>query len=663
MNRKARRTAERQGRDTAAPSGLAQSHRRIARPAEAAGVQVELGNRHFAQGRLDQALNCYVQAIELQPDHMAAHNNFGAVLLAQGQFDAVAAHFEQILAIKPDTIDGYNTLAMALLGAGNAARALDTVIRALKISETPESRSLFVISLQNLQAIPPSNDIRDLVVRAISEPWGRPNELSRHGVALIKVDADIARGIEQAVAAWPSRLSVDQLSTSLPAAFRNPVLRCLLENTRTDDVGLERYLTSVRLALLEAAVSAEAVNDDILGFYCALARQCFINEYVYARSDPEYARFESLRRSLAEALASNAQVPPLWLVAVAAYAPLHRVPDIEKMLGRTWPDCVAALLRQQVREPTEELRLRDNIPLLTPIDDRVSLLVQEQYEENPYPRWVKAAPVHRVAAMNARLRGQFPLAKFNTLEPAGAVDVLIAGCGTGQQLVDEAQRIAHARVLAIDLSRASLCYAKRQTEALGLRNIEYGQADILRLGALGRSFDVIECGGVLHHLGDPLAGWRVLLSLLRPNGVMRVALYSELARQHVVAARALVAERSYGRTAEDIRRFRQDVLALPDGDPVKLLAQSPDFFSVSDCRDLVFHVQEHRFTLPQIKAFLAPNGLEFLGFEIEPAVLTRYSARFPDDRARTDLDRWHTFEQQHLWTFGGMYQFWVQKAG
>jgi SAM-dependent methyltransferase len=263
--------------------------------------------------------------------------------------------------------------------------------------------------------------------------------------------------------------------------------------------------------------------------------------------------------------------------------------------------------------------------------------------------------------IDANLRQQFPFAKFHELGRTGAVDILVAGCGTGQQLFDVAPRIVGARVLAIDLSRTSLAYAKRQTEALGLRNIEYGQADILRLGALGRSFDVIDCGGVLHHLGDPIAGWRVLLSLLRPDGVMRVALYSDMARQHFVAARALIAEHGYGHSADEIRRFRQVVLDLPDGDQVKMVARSLDFFSISSCRDLVFHAQEHRFTLPQIQAFLAANELEFLGFEIDLQVLGQYAKHFPEDRARTDLTRWHAFEQANPSTFGAMYQFWVQK--
>ena len=63
------------------------------------------------------------------------------------------------------------------------------------------------------------------------------------------------------------------------------------------------------------------------------------------------------------------------------------------------------------------------------------------------------------------------------------------------------------------------------TDALGLP-VSYGQADILELGRLGRTFDVVDVGGVLHHMAEPLTGWRVLVSLLRPGGLMRVALYS-----------------------------------------------------------------------------------------------------------------------------------------
>ena len=82
--------------------------------------------------------------------------------------------------------------------------------------------------------------------------------------------------------------------------------------------------------------------------------------------------------------------------------------------------------------------------------------------------------------------------------------------------------------------------------------IDFAQADIIKLGSIGRTFDVIEPSGVLHHLADPFAGWRVLVSLLRPGGVMVLGLYSEAARGNVMAARIDRGARLWP-SAEDIR--------------------------------------------------------------------------------------------------------------
>ena len=99
-------------------------------------------------------------------------------------------------------------------------------------------------------------------------------------------------------------------------------------------------------------------------------------------------------------------------------------------------------------------------------------------------------------------------------------------------------------MLAVDLSMTSLAYAKRKTQELAIGNIEYRQADILALGSIAERFDVVECMGVLHHLEDPVAGSRILCSLLRPAGLMRIGLYSEIARRHVVRARELSRRRA-----------------------------------------------------------------------------------------------------------------------
>jgi len=196
---------------------------------------------------------------------------------------------------------------------------------------------------------------------------------------------------------------------------------------------------------------------------------------------------------------------------------------------------------------------------------------------------------------------------------------------------------------------------------MGLDNIEYAQADILELGSLNRTFDVISSGGVLHHLADMNKGWRTLLPLLRPNGCMHVALYSELARRDLVAAQQWLSQRGFTGSVDDIRRGRQALAAAGTTDKaLKTALDFADFYAMGDCRDLLFHVQEHRCTIPQIAKFLDENSLEFLGFKTPDQIIYQFCARFPRERG-ADLNAWHEFEMENPDTFKNMYEFWVQK--
>ena len=250
---------------------------------------------------------------------------------------------------------------------------------------------------------------------------------------------------------------------------------------------------------------------------------------------------------------------------------------------------------------------------------------------------------------------------FRSLGKAAGLDVLVAGCGTGQHSIYFAQLFAGCRVLAVDLSMSSLCYAKEKTRATGIDNIEYAQADILELGGLGRTFDVISSCGTLHHLAEPEVGWRVLLSLLRPDGCMQVGLYSELARRDIVVAQQWLARHGMTPALESLRRGRQELVAAATTDaPLKTALKYPDFYSTSECRDLLLPAREWRYTIPQIKAFLDQNGLEFLGFVIDGEISAQFRETFPG-RSIIDLALWHEFETRHPDTFKYMYEFWVQK--
>lgn len=304
--------------------------------------------------------------------------------------------------------------------------------------------------------------------------------------------------------------------------------------------------------------------------------------------------------------------------------------------------------------------MRPGLERLTPISAGVSAEVRAMYEQNPYPRWVSLPRDEQPPRFNEELRRIAPLTPLAPLPDDSAPQVLVAGCGTGSHAIIAAHRFHGVQVLAIDLSLSSLSYGKRKTVEFGITNIAYAQADILQLAGLARRFDIIESIGVLHHLGDPYAGWRILLSLLRPGGFMNLGFYSELARKHLVAARAFIAAGGYGSTPDGIRRFREDVMMVADPE-LRRLRDVQDFYSTSECRDLLFHVQEHRLTLDHIESFLAECGLRFIGFELDPKVLLQYRFRFTDDPAATNLGNWARFEADNPNTFGEMYKFWIQK--
>jgi len=647
MNRRQRRAARTHGVTPvrAAPANTASS-----------GELAELFAATIVQhqsGAIAEAERGYRQIIALFPDFAEARSRLGALLMAQGRATEAIRHIEHALALRPDMFEALGNLTQAYMLAGQPGRAIGPASRTLELTETPQTRKLFAHCLGAARFTEDNGRIRGIALRALSEGWGRPRTLTGACVSLIKLNPVVADWIAQSNSAWPGCLSSDELLASpLPAALATDrLLIGLLKCDPVTDIGLERLLTNMRRALLQNA-SSQAAGDEnadlLLDFACALASQCFINEYVFSQTDTEAAAALRLRTSLEAALASQAPLPSLWPAIAGAYWPLHKLADAQSFLRRQWSPAVEALIVQQVKEPARERELASTIPALTEIDDEVSRLVRQQYEENPYPRWAGARTTERAAILP-------------TQGPKQGRDVLVAGCGTGLGAIEFAREARHIRILAVDLSLASLSYAKRMAQVLGVTNIEFAQADINRLGSIGRDFDFIDASGVLHHLADPWAGWRVLLSLLRPGGTMQVCLYSALARQNVIAGRALVAERGYRPIPEDIRNCREAIMGADDGSLLKSLARADDFYSTSEFRDMLFHVQEHQITLPEIKSFLVENKLEFSCFNLDQAALRRFSARFPGQSALLNLDCWHRYEVEVPSTFLGMYQFWVRK--
>jgi SAM-dependent methyltransferase/tetratricopeptide (TPR) repeat protein len=612
MNRKERRAANKR-RDESRPNALAVGSASLS----IADLAAEAG-RSRGVGRINEAQQICRQILAREPAHVQSLNLLGLMAQESGDHRGAVKMFAKAIASDEVNAACHYNVGNSYQALGNRTKAIAHFSKALALG------------------------------------------MDEKAATFIRQSPIIATYVVRIAGKWPLPITNVELfgNESVIPLANDLFLRCAMEAMTLPGVQLEVLLGYARAELLrltgERAEDNGEIDEDIVAFACALARQCFLNEYIYVQAEAESGLASVLRDRLLQDLASGAAITPLTLAVVATYFPLHAIPMAQALLRRDWPATVTGLLQVQLREPLEEVGEHTTVATLTPIKNSVSLQVMRQYEENPYPRWT-INPLNAFAADQARGR------TIPTAERQAELDILIAGCGTGLHAVQVAQAYPNARLLAVDVSLTSLAYARRKTRELGLRNIEYAQADILELGTIDRTFDSIESVGVLHHLAEPMAGWRLLISLLRPGGRMCIGLYSNLARRVIVEARAHIAACGYHATDGDIRRCRQDIIR--EAERWKMLINGKDFYSMSGCRDMLFNVMEHRFTIPKIAAFLNENDLSFLAFEPfdDPTVIEKFHKQFPGTADEANLDQWHRFEVDHPETFWGMYIFMVGK--
>lgn len=652
------------------PEEAAVSYRRaFALNPNYAEAHCNLGMLLFRQGRREEAVAQLTQALAVKPALAEAHINLGAVLQSQGRFDDAAASYLRALTLKPshgDPLNNLATIAAAYRAQGRVQEALKVLFKALEIQ--PASTLLRRTLAELLCGVGVVSVGKS--ARAVIASLCRDDRISAQDLAAAVI------GLLKNMPAFPVLLRTagtgeDPFGVAFAevnAFAHEPLLLAALPRMVFPDAEIEQVLTHLRCRILLRAETKKGLAgaDDLVsgGFVCALARQCFHAEHAFYTTDDERRRVEILRSGIESALqrpAIDFRALESSLALAALYGSLHDLKGCERLLeapSARWRKAFQPIVREQLLNRRREADIAAQLTAVTPSKGDVSKAVRMQYEENPYPRWVSVLHPQPMTleALARRLRPDVAEHVFSR-----PVSVLVAGCGTGHHPIQIALGLRDCEVLAVDLSRASLAYAVRMAEELGVTGVTFRLGDILELGRLKRRFAVIECVGVLHHLEDPMSGWQILADLLEPHGLMKIGLYSAKARHGVQAARRFVRAQGFPATAEGIRNCRRAVIALPDGHPVRSAMTFTDFFSMSGCRDLIMHVQEHLFTLLDIADCLDKLGLRFLGLECDVQVQERFRAMFPDKNAHGDLACWHRFEEAHPETFKSMYQFWCCK--
>lgn len=652
-------------------------------------AQSNLGHILNDLGRTDDAIKSYREALRLNPNFAAAHNNLGNIFFNQGDFRQAIDHLSQAIRLAPSFADAHSNLGNVLAELGRMNEALSAYQKALecnplsctalnaygRASLSQDNIDSYVqFYRKHVELSPNPMDARIAFIGILgSDPcvrfdaWLYSELLNCFSVP----DADYQPLVPVTAAFLKAKYDIQSLNHDdfpfvldlIEKIATDEVFLSYLKSTINTDPAIELLLTAVRRHLLHCGYSDKDTADSNIKVIRALAYQGLNNEHVFFVDDDEQHLISKLKDRIEHDVPTRSQPDAGFEADLLVYGMYHNLyslscrAHIAGLPWFLWSRGIQPLLERSLLNPLEEERIKGEIESIGAIEDVTSRLVQSQYEENPYPRWI-SIPKIKQSTLREALRSHIN----DGTSPAfidGAVRVLVAGCGTGKHPIQTALSYKNVDVTAVDICKSSLAYAIRMARKYRVDNIRFLQGDILELGTLDTRFHIIECVGVLHHMDDPIKGWRTLTNLLADDGLMYIGLYSELARKSMTAIGDIFKNEHLISDGNNIRAFRNRILKKKMGNNLK---NAFDFYSMSGCRDLLFHAKEHRFTLPQIDTALTDLNLSFLSFIFRYGwEKNLYRNRFPQDTTMDNLMLWDEFEHLYPHTFSKMYQFWCRK--
>lgn len=158
----------------------------------------------------------------------------------------------------------------------------------------------------------------------------------------------------------------------------------------------------------------------------------------------------------------------------------------------------------------------------------------------------------------------------------------------------------------------------------------------------------------------PFEGLKSLCKVLKPNGYLKLGLYSTIARSSIKKLRNDIEKLDLDFNKKNISKMREKILNS-NNIKIKILSKSSDFYSTSSFRDLIFNKIEHTFNLIEIKNRILKQNLKFKGFDMFPKHIQQFKAFYPDYRSELNLKYWNDYEMNFPRTFDTMYNFWVSK--
>jgi 2-polyprenyl-3-methyl-5-hydroxy-6-metoxy-1,4-benzoquinol methylase len=570
-------------------------------------------------------------------------------LAKTGRYEQAICGFQKVLQEDAQSFEGFRGLAFCYGKTGNWSGAITNIIKTLAHSPNGYQKREIFLLIDIMQ----SSGLQSYVASL-----ERPLKFSFNDNKLIlKVKDLIWRQIE---AKHPEVFSKQNVSTrlanfddSLDCLIKDDYFCILIEKLSITHYFIEDILKLCRRELL-LRVSKNVDVSPYLTFLAALACQTLLNDGIYSISDEESHLLNVLKldgNSIKQADQVLVSSKVEHLILAICYSDFEGVMAIWKnykneiqSAGLTYLEAELAFYFEVMSTTHEQ----------TVIDRSGSKLVQSFYMENPYPKWKFKNIGQDIQQMIKNIGG----------DVNADLHVLIAGCGTGGQVIECALGNPDAKITAIDLSPASLKYAKLMAQRFDLTNIEFKLLDILDVKKLNQVFDYIVCTGVLHHMESPQAGLNALESVLASKGYMRLALYSKTARSGLAAIKKdllhFLNTDEAGVTRNGVRAWRGQLSAETKNSPYYF---GGDFFTLNGLFDLLLHPQQKEYSLIEIKKILESADLAYVAIS-NPVVgqeLADILSKNPVGKDGYSLEYWDKVEESNPLLFVNMVTFFVAK--
>ncbi len=610
--------------------------------------------RFVNEERLDLALEKAIKVYPYCKNNHIFENTLGVIYYKQKNFAASKKHYVNSIKIKNDYTLALSNLGNQLLDEENIYLALKFHIKTVSL----EPKNL--IFTQNLY-----KTVLKFEPSSYNEIWKTALSLLLSNTKYLdSIDVENLKFLSikhlmlnqeflKILDFRKTNLKSSELKKLIKDIFQLDLFKLCLKTGVILDIRIEKFVSFLRNQIL-INYNFFHHNPELLPELEIIAIHCFKTDYVFYENKKETKLIRCLEDEISDLDRSEQKIKPYLTIILSSYRNIFNYDWINKLDEDMFSNTFFKLFYSN---QIEEKNNFNSIQSFHKITNETSKLVRNQYEESPYPKWEFAGSVNQKINLNEFLKTLNLSLQDNFLHNRSK-NMLIAGCGTGREPICYDKILNDCHITAIDLSRSSLSYAIRMSKELNSSNIKFINGDLLNIDKLKQKFDIVVSSGVLHHMKIPEEGLKKLIEVTKPGGLLKISLYSKLAREHLL---------DYQKKAKNIncydlntiRNYRNDIII--DDNRNNQIFKTSDFYSLHEFRDLIFHKMEHQYDIPSLEKLFLKNKIRFIGFQDVNDLHFKFTEFFKTDKNLYSLHHWNIFEENHPKTFSTMYQMWLQK--